>query len=460
MEPGELRINSCIKRCSRCNSSKVSNNNSRVSNKVLSKLCQICHSLLRKQWDRQCWPQQIQHEPIQPWWVRNVLGKLPPLRNTEREFVSWARRTENFVVSVHPGVRDVLTWAVEKESATVAEVVMPPDTLRMLADQLYTVLMTLVEGESFDILVGSGSGEGLEAWRRLHKRWDPLTTGRARGMLRLILLPGRAKLVELQGAVERLEDLMRRYTQRRDARNGQRHTLAEDIRMAALEALLPEELERHCQLQRSRLDTYQKLREKVVLYAEARGYVAPKLGQVSTAREDRDDPMDVGGFGQWKGRNFPKGKGKNSTGTGKGKGTGKDGKDGAKSSGRVNTPKTQSQCWNCGKTGHQYKDCWVNLGRWPQQQIQGHSNSPGKGGDAKGKPGKGGGKKGKSKDAGALVWNQQPSPVASSVASSTPQTETSTTVGTVVAIECTVLDLCATALTQLEIVNPRWSLQC
>ena len=163
------------------------------------------------------------------------LGKPRPLKNTESEFVSWARRTENFVVSVHPGARDVLTWAVERESATVAEankateVVMPLDTLRMLADQLYTVLMTLVEGESFDILVGSGSGEGLEAWRRLHKRWDPLTTGRARGLLREILSPGRAKLVELQGAVERLEDLMRRYTQRRDARNGQRHTLAEDI---------------------------------------------------------------------------------------------------------------------------------------------------------------------------------------------------------------------------------------
>ena len=142
---------------------------------------------------------------------------------------------------------------------------------------------------------------------------------------------------------------MRRYTQRRDARNGQRYTLAEDIRMAALEARLPEELERHCQLQRSRLDTCQKLREEVVLHAEARGYVAPKLGQESKTREDRDDPMDVGGFGQWKGRNFPKGKGKNSTGTGKGNGTGKDGKDGAKSSGRVNTPKTQSQCWIVGK---------------------------------------------------------------------------------------------------------------
>ena len=118
--------------------------------------------------------------------------------------------------------------------------------------------------------------------------------------------------------------------------------------------------------------------------------------------------------------------------------------------------RTQSQCWNCGITGHQYKDCLVNLGRWPQQQKQGRSNSPGKGSDVKGKSGKGSGKKGKFKDAGALVWNQQPSPVATSVASSTPQTETSTKAGTVDAIECTALDLCATALTQQEIVNPRW----
>ena len=298
------------------------------------------------------------------------LGKRPPLKNTESEFVSWARRTENFVVSVHPGARDVLTLAVERESATVTEanaateVVMPLDTLLMLGRSTVHSSDDSCGRRSFDILVGSGSGEGLEAWRRLHKRWDPLATGRARGLLREILSPGRAKLVELQGAVERLEDLMRRYTQRRDARNGQRHTLAGDIRMAASEALLAEELERHCQLQRSRLDTYEKLTEEVVLYAEARGYVAPKLGQVSKAREDRDDPMDVVGFGQWKGRTFSKGKGKNPTGTGKGKGTGK---DCAKSSGRANTQKIQGQCWNCGKTGPQSKDCWAR----PKQQSQG-----------------------------------------------------------------------------------------
>ena len=189
------------------------------------------------------------------------------------------------------------------EANVATEVVMPLDTLRMLADQLYTVLMTLVEGESFDILVGS-------------KRWDPPDHGKSMRIAQRNPF-GRGKLGELQGAVERLEDLMRRYTQRRDARNGQRHTLAEDIGMVVLEPLLPEELERHCQLRRSRLDTFQKLREEVVLYAEARGYVAPKLGQVAKAREDRDGPMDVGGLRQWKGRPTSKGKGKNPLAKGK-----------------------------------------------------------------------------------------------------------------------------------------------
>ena len=128
-----------------------------------------------------------------------------------------------------------------------------------------------------------------------------------------------------------------------------------------------------------------------------------------------------------------------------GKGTGA-GEDCAKSSGQANAQKIQGQCWNSGQTtSHQSKDC---LARPQQQQSQGQSNSLGKGNDVKVKSGKGEGRKGKSKDAGALVWNWQTgSLVASSVASSASQTETSTTVGTI--------DI-ATTMAQQEVVNPRW----
>ena len=100
------------------------------------------------------------------------LGRPLPLKNPEQEFVAWARRTENFVASVFPGAREVLAWAVELDPATAAsantvaasdDLDMEESTAQELSEQLYTVLMSLVEGESFDIIVGAGSGEGLES---------------------------------------------------------------------------------------------------------------------------------------------------------------------------------------------------------------------------------------------------------------------------------------------------------
>eukprot|EP00971_Amphidinium_carterae_P181993 3611521-Amphidinium_carterae.1 len=82
--------------------------------------------------------------------------------------------------------------------------------------------------KSFEGVMGTGAGE---TWRRLHRRWDLLTTGRAKGLLSEILTPGRAKLAELQSAVECLECLMRRFCMSLDTQTGLRHTLAADIRM-------------------------------------------------------------------------------------------------------------------------------------------------------------------------------------------------------------------------------------
>eukprot|EP00975_Prorocentrum_lima_P039005 8194229-Prorocentrum_lima.AAC.1 len=62
--------------------------------------------------------------------------------------------------------------------------------------------MALVENESFDVVSAAEPGSGLDAWRRLHRRWVPFTAGRAWGLLRDILTPGRSRLQDLQGAIE------------------------------------------------------------------------------------------------------------------------------------------------------------------------------------------------------------------------------------------------------------------
>ena len=155
--------------------------------------------------------------------------------------------------------------------------------------------------------------------------------------------------------------------------------------MAALEALLPEELEQHCQLQQARSDTYQKWREEVVLYAEARGYVAPKLGQVSKAQKDRWS------CGCWRiltmeGTTHLQRKGEEPQCQRERRGT--QWRQGERSSkGRCEVFRTieHAKDSRSGKTGHQSKDCWA---KQQQQQNQRQSNSSGNGNDAKGKSGK------------------------------------------------------------------------
>ena len=68
------------------------------------------------------------------------------------------------------------------------------------------------------------------------------TEGGTRTQRDEILSSSRVKLPELMGAIERMEDLVRRNCGRRDAQ-GNVHSLAKDIRMSSLEALLPDDLE-------------------------------------------------------------------------------------------------------------------------------------------------------------------------------------------------------------------------
>ena len=75
--------------------------------------------------------------------------------------------------------------------------------------QLFIVLSALTDGESLDVATSAGGDRGFESWRKLHKGWGPYTAGRARSLVCENLSPPRAKLHELMGAIERMEDLVR-----------------------------------------------------------------------------------------------------------------------------------------------------------------------------------------------------------------------------------------------------------
>ena len=118
------------------------------------------------------------------------LGKPPVFSGREEDFYVWAKKVENYVSGVFPNVRGALTFAAESQdvvTATTVAIGVPElgvETSAEIDGQLFVVLSALTEGESFDIVMSAGSDHGFESWRKLHRKWDPHTAGRARSLLR------------------------------------------------------------------------------------------------------------------------------------------------------------------------------------------------------------------------------------------------------------------------------------
>ena len=102
------------------------------------------------------------------------------------------------------------------------------------------------------------------------------------------------------GALERIENLVRRYCSGRDAQ-GNPYTLADDVRMSSLKALLPNDLEKHVQLNRARLTSYVVLKSKHTVRAEVMHMLEARCRN-GPSHPEGDDPMDIGPFGKGKGQ--------------------------------------------------------------------------------------------------------------------------------------------------------------
>ena len=124
--------------------------------------------------------------------------------------------------------------------------------LEFIDQQLYFALISLTDGTTNNLVANSHLG--FEAWRKLSRAYDPTGGGRVWNLLRQIINPGRCKMEDLQSSLEMWEQLVSKYESTKD-QDGNPRTLTSDLKMAALASMLPEELEKHIQLNTSRLST-------------------------------------------------------------------------------------------------------------------------------------------------------------------------------------------------------------
>ena len=108
----------------------------------------------------------------------------------------------------------------------------PVEDIQEKSEQVHVALLVLTGSESFDKVLGAAPS-GLEAPRRLVRRWGPLSGGKRRALLRQILVPDRCKLQGLLSGLEKWEERVRRYE--RSKSSGTTTTALDDnIKTAAL----------------------------------------------------------------------------------------------------------------------------------------------------------------------------------------------------------------------------------
>ena len=123
---------------------------------------------------------------------------------------------------------------------------------------------------------------------------DPTTSGKKRKLLRTIISPGKCSLLELHAGFERWESYLSQNEKKLKEKLG-------GIKIVGLEALAPEEPEKHVILNTNGLRTFEDARLEIVTYVEAKFRLRIRDSKPrDTVTRGQSNPMDCSP-GNWRG---------------------------------------------------------------------------------------------------------------------------------------------------------------
>ena len=195
---------------------------------------------------------------------------------------------------------------VDQKREVNASVTVLGEESRTSASLLHSALIATAQGAALTVVRRAGSGEGLEAWRLLVRKYEPRT--KQTKVVRLLeVLNTSIQGPDILDALERFEESITEYE--KEAKK----TFDDDIKIGVvIRALEDGPLKEHLLLHSERCDSYTEFREELETIARAKS-----AGTSHTL-------MDIGALGK---------------GNGKG------------------PQKFQGTCHNCGKPGHKASEC-------------------------------------------------------------------------------------------------------
>ena len=136
-----------------------------------------------------------------------LANRVSSRRMSTARFSEWAKKIVDDLIEPQLGV--MLDWALKIETEirqsiqdwSEARTDCTSQRARASGGAIQNCLGHISQKESWSIVQNCGRN-GLEAWRSLHKRFDPLTGGRRRNLLRAIMASQRVKLEDLVSALQ------------------------------------------------------------------------------------------------------------------------------------------------------------------------------------------------------------------------------------------------------------------
>ena len=261
-----------------------------------------------------------------------AFSKLASFDSKAPSWKDWAFKFENMAAAMVPSSRDTLDWAAQQDTPilNVDDVEAGPDSVE-INPQVYVALAELLEGEALDIVQNTTRGAGLEAWRKLARRFDPQTAGRKRTLLSRIVDPGTVKVHELSRAIEQWG----RTCQIVSVESARK--ISDDVRSGILTEMCPEHIKTHIHLNLTRLPDYASVRSEIETFLEARQSSSnPDAMDTGSLNGQKGVCRNCGQRGHWaascpkrgksgqggkgQGKKGKSSKGENDDGKGKGKG--------------------------------------------------------------------------------------------------------------------------------------------
>ena len=226
------------------------------------------------------------------------IGRPITYKGDETKWAEWKAKLMAYLRVIAPRSDEVIQWAC-KELNPVAEEDIDLrygehklEVMKYSAN-LYSILLSCTEDDPFRICHSVKEGNGLEAMRLLHRRYEPRTPGTKRALLKAIINNSPSKKPEdIEKNMMHVEELMKKY----EIMSGD--PLPEDLRVTVIIDLCVKDLKEHLELI-TREMTYKEVREEIMSYVERKRNAFSndlKAMDVDEVDHNQGDPMWWGGI--------------------------------------------------------------------------------------------------------------------------------------------------------------------